>query len=107
MGKARREAKLERRNLQQAITQDQQFNWKKVLRRMSLIAPRVLLVVFGMLIVQIAGAALGIKFLGTPFGQLVIFGVFYVALFRWIYAPMLAEQKAMRELESRSVSARK
>jgi hypothetical protein len=107
MGKARREAKLERRNTQQAITEDQKFNWKKLLRRMALIAPRVLLVVFGMLIVQIVGAALGIKFLSTSIGQLVIFGVFYVALFRWIYAPMLAEQKAMRDLESRSASARK
>lgn len=102
MGKARREAKLERRNVQQIVANDQKFDLKKVLRRMALIAPRVLLVVFGMLIVQIAGAALGIKFLGTPFGQLVIFGVFYVALFRWIYAPMLAEQQAMRDLEAKS-----
>jgi hypothetical protein len=101
MGKARREAKLERRNAQQAIVDDQKFNWKKVLRRMMLIAPRVLLVVFGMLIVQIAGAALGIKFLRTSLGQLAIFGVFYVALFRWIYAPMLAEQQAARALNAK------
>ena len=102
MGKARREAKLERRNIQQTIASDQKFDLKKVLRRMALIAPRVLLVVFGMLVVQIAGAALGIKFLSTSLGQLAIFGAFYVLLFRWIYAPMLAEQKSMRELEARS-----
>jgi hypothetical protein len=101
MGKARRDAKLERRSTQQAVTEAEKFDWKKVLRRMALIAPRVLLVVFGMLIVQIAGAALGIKFLTTSVGQLVIFGVFYVALFRWIYAPMLAEQKAARALSTK------
>ncbi len=101
MGKARRDAKLERRNTEQAIVQGEKFDWKKVMRRMVLIAPRVLLVVFGMLIVQIVGARLGIKFLSTSIGQLVIFGVFYVVLFRWIYAPMLAEQQASRALSSK------
>jgi hypothetical protein len=101
MGKARRDAKLERRSTQQTVIESEKFDWKKVLRRMALIAPRVLLVVFGMLIVQIVGARLGIKFLSTSAGQLVIFGVFYVVLFRWIYAPMLAEQKAARALNAK------
>ncbi len=101
MGKARRDAKLERRSTQQAIIQGEKFDWKKVLRRMVLIAPRVLLVVFGMLLVQIVGARLGIKFLSTSVGQLVIFGVFYVLLFRWIYAPMLTERQAARTLNTK------
>ena len=91
MGKARRDAKLARRAEMQAIKEERAFNWKKIFRRMALIAPRVLLVVFGMVLVQTAVVALGWKFAATPIGQLLIFGVFYLALFRWIYAPMMQD----------------
>jgi hypothetical protein len=101
MGKARRDAKLARRATMQAIKEERTFSWKKILRRMALIAPRVLLVVFGMVLVQTAAVALGWGFAATPIGQLLIFGVFYLALFRWIYAPMMqADRNAMSAARS-------
>ena len=89
MGKARREAKLERRRTEQQVVEDSKFSWKKSFSRMLKVAPRVFAVMAVLLVIQIGASALNIPFVTSPVGQLIVFGVVYVAAFRWIYADVL------------------
>jgi hypothetical protein len=92
MGKARREAKLARRT-ENAPAARPAFSWKETLGRMAKVAPRVLLMTLLLIVLQLGASYLQIPFLSTPLGQLVMFGVVYFVMFRWIYADVLPTRK--------------
>lgn len=96
MGKARREAKLERRREEQQVVEDRKFSWKKSFSRMLKVAPRVFAIMGLLLVIQIGATALQIPFVSSPLGQVLVFAVVYFAAFRWIYADVLP-QRPMRK----------
>jgi hypothetical protein len=101
MGKARREAKLAKRtdgsnssrNSNTGSSVRPAFSWKETLGRMAKVAPRVLLMTLLLVGLQAGASLLKIPFLSTPLGQLVMFGVVYFVMFRWIYADVLPNNK--------------
>jgi hypothetical protein len=97
MGKARRIAKLAKRTGSSSSTTSPGvrpvFSWKETLGRMAKVAPRVLLMTLLLVGLQAGAALLKIPFLSTPLGQLVMFGVVYFVMFRWIYADVLPNNK--------------
>ena len=92
MGKARRIAKLARRTERTPAARPV-FSWKETLGRMAKVAPRVLLMTVLLIGLQAGATLLNIPFLSTPLGQLVMFGVVYFLMFRWIYADVLPTRK--------------
>jgi hypothetical protein len=92
MGKARREAKLARRTETKPEARPA-FSWKETLSRMAKVAPRVLLMTLLLVALQTGASYLKIPYLSTPIGQLVLFGVVYFLMFRWIYAGVLPTGK--------------
>jgi hypothetical protein len=97
MGKARRVAKLAKRtdgsNPNASSSPRPVFSWKETLGRMAKVAPRVLLMTLLLVGLQAGASLLKIPFLSTPLGQLVMFGVVYFVMFRWIYADVLPARK--------------
>ena len=101
MGKARREAKLAKRedggnsgsNSKTGSNIRPAFSWKETLGRMAKVAPRVLLMTLLLVGLQAGASLLKIPFLSSPLGQLVMFGVVYFVMFRWIYADVLPNNK--------------
>jgi hypothetical protein len=97
MGKARRDAKLAKRTGDHTTNAGSSlkpsFSWKETLGRMAKVAPRVLLMTLLLVGLQAGAALLKIPFLSTPLGQLVMFGVVYFVMFRWIYADVLPNRK--------------
>jgi hypothetical protein len=97
MGKARRIAKLAKRTGSSSSNTGSSvrpaFSWKETLGRMAKVAPRVLLMTLLLVGLQAGAALLKIPFLSTPLGQLVMFGVVYFVMFRWIYADVLPNNK--------------
>ncbi len=86
MGKARREAKLARRDQGQQVGASQKFSWKNYFSLMGKTLPKILLVMVLAVLLQLLAQMLGFKFAGTPVGQmLIVFGL-WLALSRWIYA---------------------
>ena len=95
MGKARREAKLARRTKGSKSNSGARpvFSWKETLGRMAKVAPRVLLMTLLLVALQAGASLLKIPFLSSPLGQLVMFGLVYFVMFRWIYADVLPTRK--------------
>ena len=95
MGKARREAKLARRTEGSKPSSGARpvFSWKETLGRMAKVAPRVLLMTLLLVALQAGASLLKIPFLSSPLGQLVMFGLVYFVMFRWIYADVLPTRK--------------
>jgi hypothetical protein len=69
------------------------FSWKETLGRMAKVAPRVLLMTLLLVALQAGASLLKIPFLSSPLGQLVMFGLVYFVMFRWIYADVLPTRK--------------
>jgi hypothetical protein len=95
MGKARRIAKLARRSEGAKSSAEARpvFSWKETLGRMAKVAPRVLLMTLLLVALQAGASLLKIPFLSSPLGQLVLFGLVYFVMFRWIYADVLPSRK--------------
>ena len=106
MGKARREAKLAKRDdgsnhSKTGSSVRPAFSWKETLGRMAKVAPRVLLMTLLLVGLQAGASLLKIPFLSTPLGQLAMFGVVYFVMFRWIYADVLPNNKSNNKLSSK------
>lgn len=85
MGKTRREIKIARRDYEKAVSasKKQTFSWKKYFGVLGRTLPKVLLVFLATLVLQLGLVALGVKFFGTVWGQLMLFIPAYVATMIW------------------------
>lgn len=72
--------KLERRQAQQQARRESGFSWPKLAR----LAGKALAFALAGTVVQFAALSAGIGFLSTLPGQMLVFGILYLLMFRWI-----------------------